>query len=208
MLVVPPTEVVPPPPLVPPPLPPLPPPLVLPPVAGGVVVGVWPPLLVLPPVTGGVVVGIVVWPPVTGGLVVGVVVWPPVTGGLVVGVVVWPPVAGWVVPPPDESQPWSKVIEPATSRATHPRTRACIAFRVLVRIASSIVSSVLRILANTRWDAQHDCAVAGKKQVAHAIAQTSRVLEHLPLPRAPVRSEAWGTCGNVGRQLCRVFRLG
>jgi hypothetical protein len=107
-----------------------------------VVVGV----VVVPPVTGVVVVGVVVVPPVTGVVVVGVVVVPPVTGVVVVGVVVWPPVAGWVEPPPLESQPWSKVTAPAASSTTQPRTRTCTAFRVLVRIASSMVSSVLCIL--------------------------------------------------------------
>ena len=44
-------------------------------------------------------------------------------------------------PPPEELQPWDKVMAPASSRATEPRMRASVAFRVLVRIATSMVSS-------------------------------------------------------------------
>jgi hypothetical protein len=50
-------------------------------------------------------------------------------------------------PPVAEPQPWSKGMVPAKSRATEPRAKACITFRVLVRIATSMMSSVLRILA-------------------------------------------------------------
>ena len=53
-------------------------------------------------------------------------------------------------PPVEESQPWSKGMAPAKSRATEPRVRACINFRVLVRIATSMMSSALRVLVDAR----------------------------------------------------------
>ncbi len=109
--------------------------------------------------------GEVVFPP-------GEVVFPPVLGGTLVEPPFWgvPPVAvveppftfpaapvappGLVAPalelepPVAELQPWSKGIAPARSRATEPRARACIAIRVLVRIAASMMWSVLGILLN------------------------------------------------------------
>ena len=53
-------------------------------------------------------------------------------------------------PPVEESQPWSKGMAPARSKAAEPRVRACINFRVLVRIATSMMSSVSRILVDAR----------------------------------------------------------
>jgi len=44
-------------------------------------------------------------------------------------------------PPVAESQPCSKGNVPARSRATEPRTRASVTFRVLIRIVSSIIHS-------------------------------------------------------------------
>jgi hypothetical protein len=49
-------------------------------------------------------------------------------------------------PPVAELQPWSNGMVPARSKAAEPRTRANVAFRVLVRIATSMMSSVLRIV--------------------------------------------------------------
>jgi hypothetical protein len=88
----------------------------------------WPPVTYVPPET-------VVVPPLGVELLPGKVVEPPF---------VRPPPAVEVEPEPDELQPWSKV--PTTNRFTPHRIVTCIAFRVPVRIISSMVQ-FLRWLA-------------------------------------------------------------
>jgi hypothetical protein len=69
-----------------------------------------------------------------------------------------------VEPPPFELQPCSKVMALPSSRATHPRARASIAFRVLVRIDASMKPSVVRIVGRLVQQQQgHDAAESGLK---------------------------------------------
>jgi len=68
-------------------------------------------------------------------------------------------------PPPDELQAWSNVIVPASSRARLHRARAWVAFRVVIRIMSSVVqflripaidlaSSLVTFPAHAQWEAE------------------------------------------------------
>ena len=121
--------------------------VVLPPVSVGMLAMVVPPTWGVPPVLGGILA--VVVPPTWGFPPVAVVV-PPFTcpaAPVTPAAPVVPPLV-CVPPPVAESQPCRSGMVPARSKATEPRTRACVAFLVLVRIAASIVSSLLRILAD------------------------------------------------------------